>query len=77
LKTGTAVCFHKDGKVSLATLRLKLYVNNGIKMSEQPLIIKNGMPSKATHLDDLRRFIALLTSAREIGAVGKENVVTE
>jgi hypothetical protein len=77
LKTGTAVCFHKDGKVSLATLRLKLYVNNGIKVTEQHLLINNGMPSIPTHLDDLRRFIALLTSAAEIGAVSKENVVTE
>jgi hypothetical protein len=39
LNTGTtALSFHKDGKVSLAMLRLKIYVNNGIKMSE-PLII--------------------------------------
>jgi hypothetical protein len=42
LNTGTtAVCFHEDGKVSLAMLRLNIYVNNGIKMSEQPLIIKD------------------------------------
>jgi hypothetical protein len=72
LHTGTtAVCFRKDGKVSLATLRLKMYVNNGIKMSEQPLIINDGIRSIPTHLDGVRRFIALLTSAAEIGAVGK------
>jgi hypothetical protein len=42
LNSGTAaVCFHKDRKVSLATVRLKIYVNNGIKMSEQPLIIND------------------------------------
>jgi hypothetical protein len=44
LNTGTtAVCFHKDGKVSLATLRLKTYVNNGNKMSEKPKIIKDAI----------------------------------
>jgi hypothetical protein len=33
LNTGTtAVCFHKDENVSLATLRLNMYVNNGIKV---------------------------------------------
>jgi hypothetical protein len=70
LNTGTtAVCFHKDGKVSLATLRLKIYVEDGINMSEEPLIISDGMPSKPTHFYCLRRFIALLTFAAEIFAV--------
>lgn len=41
----TAICFYKDGKVLCAILRLKIYVNNGIKMSEQSLILKDGMPS--------------------------------
>jgi hypothetical protein len=74
LNTGTtAVCFHKDGKVSLATLRLKIFVNSGIKMSEQPLIMNGEIPSKPEHLDCLRRITALLTSAAEIDAV-RENL---
>jgi hypothetical protein len=66
----TAVSFHKDGKVPFPSLRLKIYVNNGIRMSEQPLIIHDEMPSKPTHLDGLRRFIAPLTSGAEMRAVG-------
>jgi hypothetical protein len=72
LKTGaTAVCFHKDGKVALVTLSLNIRVNSGINTSEQPLIMKDGIASSPTHLESLRRLIALLTSAAEIGAVGK------
>jgi hypothetical protein len=41
-------------------------------MSEQPLIINYGIPSKSTHSGGLRRFTALLTSAAETGAVGKK-----
>jgi hypothetical protein len=33
--------------------------------------MKDGMPSSPTHLEGLRRLIALLTSDAEIGAVGK------
>jgi hypothetical protein len=78
LKTGTtAVSFHKDKNVSLDTLRLNMYVSNGIKTSEQPLMINDGIPSKPTHLDGFRRFIALLTSAAETGAVGKKPVLTD
>jgi hypothetical protein len=39
-------------------------------MSE-PLITKHGIPSNPTHLEGLRRLIALRTSAAEIGVVGK------
>jgi hypothetical protein len=35
----TAVSFHKDGSVSLATLRSNAYMSNGTKILEQPLII--------------------------------------
>jgi hypothetical protein len=49
----TAVCSPKDGKVSFPSLRLKIYVNNGIKMSEQPLIINYETLSEPTHLDFL------------------------
>jgi hypothetical protein len=45
-------------------------VGNGIKISEQPLMLNDGIPSKPTHLDGFRRFTALLTSAAETGAVG-------
>jgi hypothetical protein len=31
------------------------------------------IPSRPTHLEGLRRLIALLTSAAEIGAVGKKS----
>jgi hypothetical protein len=66
-KTGTtAVCFHKDGKVALVTLRLNISVNSGINTSEQSLIMNDGIPSSRTHLEGLRRLIALLTSAAEI-----------
>jgi hypothetical protein len=55
LKTGTtAVCFHKDGKVTLVTQRLNICVNSDINTSEQPLIMKDGIPSSATHLEGLR-----------------------
>jgi hypothetical protein len=58
--------------------KVEIYVNNGIKMSEQPLIINDLTVSKPTHLGGLRRFIALLTSAAETGAVGKYiSVMTE
>jgi hypothetical protein len=74
LETGTtAVCFHKDGKVALVTLRLNICVNRGINTSKQPLIMKDGIPSSPTHLEGLRHLIALLTSATEIGAVGKKS----
>jgi hypothetical protein len=73
LNTGTtAVCFHKDGKVALVTLRLNICVNSGISTSKQPLIVKDGIPSSTTHLG-LRRLIALITSAAEIRAVGKKS----
>jgi hypothetical protein len=41
-------------------------------MSEQPLTINDGIQSKPAHLGGLRRFIALLISAAEIGDVGKK-----
>jgi hypothetical protein len=78
LNAGTAaVCFHKDEKVSLATLRLKIYINYGVKIFEQPFIINDGIPFKLTHLDGLRHFTALLTTAAEIGAAGETSVMTE
>jgi hypothetical protein len=46
LNTGTtAVCFHNDGNVTLVKLRLKIKVNKGVKISEQPLISKDVIPS--------------------------------
>jgi hypothetical protein len=52
LKTGTAaVFFQKDGNVSLAALKLNMYVRNGIKISEQPLMINDGIPSKPGFLN--------------------------
>jgi hypothetical protein len=72
LNAGTrAVCFHKEGKVALVTIKLK--VNSGVNTSEQPLIMKAGIPSSPTHLEGLSRLIALLTSAAEIEAVGKKS----
>jgi hypothetical protein len=72
LKTGTtAISFHKLGKVSHVTLRLNICVNSGINTSEQPLIMKGGIPSSPTHLEGVRRLMALLASVAEIGAVGK------
>lgn len=54
LNTGTtAVSINKDGKVSLTTLRLSVYVSTGIKILEQPLMLKDGIPSNPTHLDGL------------------------
>jgi hypothetical protein len=74
LNTGTtAVCFHKEGKVALVTLRLNISVNSGVNTSEQPLIMKDGFPSSPTHLKGLSRLRALLTSAAEIGGVGKKS----
>jgi hypothetical protein len=69
-------CFHNDGKVALVKLRLKIQLNKGVKISEQTLITKNGIPSNPTHLEGLGRLVALLTSAAEIGAVGKKSEVT-
>jgi hypothetical protein len=40
------------------------------------LVINYEIPSKPTHLDELGRFIALLTSAAQTGAVDKKCVVT-
>jgi hypothetical protein len=73
----TTVCFYKDGKVSLTMLRLKIYVNNGIKMSKQSLILKDEAPSKPTHLEGLRCFMALLTSVADIDVIGKKSVMIE
>jgi hypothetical protein len=76
LETGTtAVCFHKHGKVVLDTLRLNIWADSGVNTSEQPLIVKDGIPSSPTHVG-LRCLIALLTSAAEIGAVGKKPEAT-
>jgi hypothetical protein len=35
--------------------------------------MKDGIPSSPTHLEGLRRLIALFTSAAEIRAVGKKS----
>jgi hypothetical protein len=72
----TAVCFQKNGKVTLVTMRLKIQVNKGNKVSEQPLIMNDGIPSNPTYLEGLRRLTALLTSAAEITAVSKKSDVT-
>lgn len=56
-----AVCFNKERKILPAMIRLKLHVINGIKMSGQPLIINDGVPSEPT----VGRFVVLLTAARE------------
>jgi hypothetical protein len=40
-------------------------------------MINDGIPSKPTHLEGFRCFIALLTSAAETGAIGKKSVVTD
>jgi hypothetical protein len=40
-------------------------------MSEQPLIINERISSTLTQLDSLRHSVALMTSAAEIGALGK------
>jgi hypothetical protein len=37
--------------------------------------MNDGIPSNPTHLEGLRRLIALLTSAAEIGAVGNKSVI--
>jgi hypothetical protein len=77
LNTGrTAVCFHKNGKVTLVKLRWKIWVNIGIKISEQPLIIKAEIPSNTKHLQGIRRLLALLTSTAEMEVVGKKSDVT-
>jgi hypothetical protein len=54
-----------------------MYVSNGIKISEQPLTINDGIPSKPAHLECFRSFIALLTAAAETGAAGKKSVVRD
>jgi hypothetical protein len=46
-------------------------------MSEQSLMINDGIPSKPTPLDSLRCFIALLNSAAEIGTKGNKPIMTE
>jgi hypothetical protein len=46
LKIGTtAACFHNEGNFPLDKLRLKIWSKRGIKISEQPLIIKLGISS--------------------------------
>jgi hypothetical protein len=57
--------FPQRREVTLVKLRLEIKVNKGVKISEQPLITNDGIPSKPTHLEGLRRLIALLTSAAE------------
>jgi hypothetical protein len=37
--------------------------------------MKDGIPSRPTNLEGLRRLIALLTSAEDIGAVDKKSEV--
>jgi hypothetical protein len=54
-----------------------MQVRNGIKLRKYPLVIKDGIPSVSTHLERLKRFIALLTSTAEIGSVSKKSEVTE
>jgi hypothetical protein len=44
-----------------------------MKISEQPLITKLGMPSSPTALEDLRRLRALQISSSKIGAKGKNS----
>jgi hypothetical protein len=47
-----------DEMVSSVTLRLNIYVKNGIKMSKQPLIGSDGTSPKPSHFDGLRHTVA-------------------
>jgi hypothetical protein len=44
-----------------------------MRISEQPLIMNDGITSNPTHLKGLRRLIAQLTSEAGTGAVGKKS----
>jgi hypothetical protein len=69
LKTGTmATCFHLVGKYCWDRLRLKICFKTGMKISEQPLITKLGIPSSPTALEGLRRLRALQISNSEMEA---------
>jgi hypothetical protein len=63
----TAACFHRVGNYYRDKLRLKICLRTGSNVSVQPLIIKPGMSSTPTDLDDLMCLIALKTSESQTG----------
>ena len=65
-----AACFKRVGEIRCDKLRLKINLHTGIKISEQPFIINEGMPSSPTDFDGHRHFIALRTSEAETEAIG-------
>jgi hypothetical protein len=52
-------CSHNFGKVFWDRLRLKINLRIGTRISEQPFIMKLGIPSSPIDLVGLNRFIAL------------------
>lgn len=71
------ILFPQGWEFSLAMLRWIICVYDGIKVSEQHLIINYRIPSKPTYSDSLRCFTALLTWVAEIGTVSKTIAVME
>jgi hypothetical protein len=68
LKTGTmAACFHSVGKYCWDRLRLKICLRTGMKISEQSVITKLGIPSSPTALEGFRRLRTLQISNSEMG----------
>jgi hypothetical protein len=69
LNTGTtADSFHAAGKYCCVRLKLKICLRIGLKISEQPFMIKPGISSSPTDLKGFSLLMALQTSASEIGA---------
>jgi hypothetical protein len=68
LKIGTmAACFCSVGKYHCDRLRLKICLRTGMKISEQLLITKLGIPSSLTALKGLKILRALQISNSEMG----------
>jgi hypothetical protein len=57
--------FHIEGKYPFNKPRLNICVRTGATILERPLIIKVGISSKPTDIDDLRRRTAGLMSPSE------------
>jgi hypothetical protein len=52
----TAVYFEADGRVTVVEMKVKISVNERIKISEKQLSMDDGISSKLTQFEGLRSF---------------------
>jgi hypothetical protein len=63
-----AASFHAAGKYCWVRLKLNICLGIGIKISEEPFMIKPGTSSSSTDLEDFSLLMVLQIFASEVGA---------